>query len=83
VDTLLKNPQCILNAPPYPQWLHGHVVSQPPVTWLSLEAAFRGVLSRSLAELGACLVQEEGLINWFLEVSIQLSAEEGDQVFET
>ena len=62
--------------------LHGRVVSQPPVTWLSLEAAFRGVPSRSLGELGARLVQEEGLMNWSLEVSIQLSAEEGDQVFD-
>jgi len=61
--------------------LHGRVVSQPPVTWLSLEAAFRGVLSRSLGELGAHLVQEEGSMNWTLEVLIQLSSEEGDQVF--
>ena len=61
--------------------LHSRVVSQPPVTWLSLEAVFRGVLLRSLGELGAHLVQEEGLMNWSLEVSIQLSAEEGDQVF--
>ena len=65
---------------PRPQ-LHGHVVSQPPVTWSSLEAAFRGFLSRNLGELGARLVQEEGSMNWSLEVSIQLSAEEGDQVF--
>jgi len=62
--------------------LHGRVVSQPPVTWLSLEAAFRGVPSRSLGELGARLVQEEGSMNWTLEVSIQLSSEEGDQVFD-
>ena len=57
------------------------MISQPPVTWLSLEAAFRGVPSRSLGELGARLVQEEGSMNWSLEVLIQLSAEEGDQVF--
>jgi len=62
--------------------LHGRVVSQPPVTWSSLEAAFRGVPSRSLGELGAHLVQEEGSMNWTLEVSIQLSSEEGDQVFD-
>jgi len=46
-----------------------------------LEDAFRGIPSRSLGELGACLVQEEGSMNWSLEMSIQLSAEEGDQVF--
>ena len=62
--------------------IHGHVVNQPPVTWSSLEAAFRGVLSKSLGELGARLVQEEGLMNWSLEVLIQLSAEEGEQVFD-
>ena len=39
-----------------PSELHGHVVSQPPVTWLSLETAFRGVPSRSLGELRARLV---------------------------
>ena len=62
--------------------LHGRVISHPPVTWSSLESAFRGVPSRSLGELGARLVQEEGSMNWSLEVSIQLSAEEGDQVFD-
>jgi len=61
--------------------LHGRVVSQPLATWSSLEAAFRGVPS-SLGELGARLVQEEGSMNWTLEVSIQLSSEEGDQVFD-
>ena len=55
--------------------LHGWVVTHPPVTWSSLESAFRGVLLRSLGELGACLVQEEGLMNWSLEMSIQLSAD--------
>jgi len=54
----------------------------PSVTWSSLEAAFRGVPLRSLGELGARLVQEEGSMNWTLEVSIQLSSEEGDQVFD-
>ena len=57
--------------------LHGRVVSQPPVTRSSLEAAFRGVPSRSLGELGARLVQEEGSMNWTLEVSIQLSSHWG------
>ena len=62
--------------------LHGRVITHPPVTWSSLEDAFRGVPSRSLGELGARLVQEEGSMNWTLEVSIQLSSEEGDQVFD-